>query len=61
MHVTPELEVLGSNPTGGTSGEHTVLGARVSVTPRAGRGAARDTEGVFTLELGARPRTLPYP
>ena len=34
MHVTPELEVLGSNPS--------VLGARVSVTPRAGRDAARD-------------------
>ena len=39
MHVTPELEVLGSNPGGS---EHSVLGARVSVTPRAGRDAARD-------------------
>ena len=60
MHVTPELEVPGSNPAGAESGERTVLGASVSVTPRAGRGAARDTEGNFTPEL--RPYLpLPYP
>ena len=58
--VTPEPEVLGSNPAGATSPERTVLGARVSVTPRAGTDAARDTEGGFTLELGARLSTLPY-
>ena len=60
MHVTPELEVPGSNPAGATSRERTVLGARVSVTPRAGRGAARDTEGKFTMELGPY-LPLPYP
>ena len=32
----------------------------MSVDPRAGRDAARDKEGNFTLELGARPSTLPY-
>ena len=53
MHVTPELEVPGSNPAWDIS----ILGARASVTPPAGRDAARDRG--YTLELGDRPGTLP--
>ena len=40
--------------------ERSVLAARVSVTPQAGRDAARDKRGNFMLELGARPSILPY-
>ena len=30
------------------------------MTPQAGRDAARDESGTFTLELGACPSSLPY-
>ena len=45
MHVTPELEVLGSNLHGELSRNAAILGARDSMIPRAGRNAAaRDKE-----------------
>ena len=42
MHLTPELEVPSSNLRGVLQLEHTVFRARESVTPRAGKDAARD-------------------
>ena len=42
LHVTPKLEVLGSNPDGELSRNAVILGARDSMILRAGRDAARD-------------------
>ena len=62
MHVTPELEVLGSNPDGELSANVVILGARGWIpTSREPEGTLRGKKGDFTLGLGDRPRTLPLP
>ena len=56
MHMTPAPGMPGLSPIEDTSRNASVLGARVSVSPRAGRDAARDKKGNFMLELELEQR-----